>query len=290
MTASTLGWGDLVWSHFSRPRFDYLPARIRAASRAGFTGIGLYAHAYGKWLDDGGTATELRDLLAENSIVVAEVEAMRGWWADSGPLAEEAQSVERWAVDLASSMGARYLQVIGPYECNLDVAVRRFGQLCDRASDVGLLVGIEWLPFTNIATPADAQRIVEGADRPNGGYCADIWHHVRGTGVLADVLALDPEKIFAIQMNDGTIAPADDDYKRDCLANRVVPGSGEFDCASFVAALHAHGVRAPLSAEVCSPTMWEAPVEWAAEQCADALRSVLADAQRLGANPAAGAP
>ncbi len=275
MTAPQLGWGDLVWSHFSRPRFDPIPARVRAAAHAGFDGIGMYAHAYGRWLDEGRTAAELRDLLAQNNLVLAEIEAMRGWWADSGPLADEAQAVEKWAVDLATEIGARYLQVIGPYDCDLDTVIHRFGELCDRAADVGLLVGIEWLPFTNITTPADAQRIVETADRPNGGYCVDIWHHMRGTANLADVLALDPSHVFAIQMNDGTLLPADSDYKRDCLANRVVPGAGEFECAAFVAALHAHGVQAPLSAEVCSPTMWESPVEWAAEQCATSLRSVL---------------
>ncbi len=273
--AAQLGWGDLVWSHFSRPRFDPIPARVKAASNAGFNGIGMYAHAYGRWLTEGGTSSQLRDLLGENQLVLAEIEAMRGWWADSGPLADEARLVEQWAFELASTVGARYLQVIGPYDCDFKTAVQRFGLLCDRAAEVGLLVGIEWLPFTNITTPADAQRIVEQADRPNGGYCVDIWHHMRGTANLADVLALDPEKVFAVQMNDGTLQPIDPDYKRDCLANRVVPGSGEFGCAAFVSALRAHGVNAPLSAEVCSPTMWDSPVKWAAEQCADSLRAVL---------------
>jgi sugar phosphate isomerase/epimerase len=271
-------WGDLIWSHFSRPRFDPIPERINAAAKAGFRGVGLYAHAYGKWTDEGRTVEELRDLLFQNHIALAEIEAMRGWWAETGPLAEEAQAVERWAFELANSIGARYLQVIGPYECDIDLATKRFGDLCDRAAEVGLLVGIEWLPFTNIATPADAQRIVEGAGRPNGGYCVDIWHHVRGTANLSDVLALDPQRVFSIQMNDGPVVAVDDDYKRDCLANRVVPGAGEFNCAAFLAALHANGVRAPISAEVCSPVMWEAPVERAAQWCADALRSVLRDA------------
>jgi sugar phosphate isomerase/epimerase len=276
MKPPQLGWGDLVWSHFSRPRFDPIPARIAAASAAGFQGIGLYAHAYGKWLDEGGTSSQLRDLLSESNLVLAEIEAMRGWWADSGPHAEEAQAVERWAFELASTVGARYLQVIGPYECDVDTAIHRFGSLCDRAAEVGLLVGIEWLPFTNITTPADAQRIVETADRPNGGYCVDILHHMRGTAKLSDVLALDPAQIFAIQLNDGTLQPVDSDYKRDCLANRLLPGLGEFECAAFVSALRAHGVQAPLSAEVCSPMMWESPVQWTADQCAAALRSVLA--------------
>ncbi len=279
-----LGWGDLVWSHFSRSRFDPLPERIAAAAVAGFDGIGLYTHAYGRWLDEGRTASELRDLLGGAGVVLGEIEALRGWWADSGPVAEEAKQAEAWAFELARDVGARYLQVIGPYECDARVAIQRFGELCDRAGEHGLLVGIEWLPFTNIATPADARRIVESADRANGGYCVDIWHHVRGTDDMADVLSLASEKVFAIQMNDGTRAPADEDYKRDCLANRVHPGEGEFGCREFVAALRAHGVDAPLSAEVCSPAMWEGDVVEVARRGAAALR------WSLGAKPGPEAP
>ncbi len=270
-----LGWGDLVWSHFSRSRFDPLPERIEAAGRAGFGGIGLYAHAFGRWLEEGHSAAELRDHLQAAGIVIGEIEAMRGWWAESGPEAEEARQFEAWASEIASTLGARYLQVIGPIGVPVELAAQRFGQLCDRMSTWDVKVGIEWLPFTNIATPHDAQRIVQLADRPNGGYCADIWHHIRGTGQLADVLALEPEKIFSIQLSDGPIMPADSDYKRDCLANRLPPGEGEFECAQFVAALASHGVQAPLSAEVCSPKMWNAPVDDAARWCAESLRMVL---------------
>ena len=67
-----------------------------------------------------------------------------------------------------------------PTRASVDEAAEAFGRLCDRAAAHGLLVGIEWLPYTNIATAADAQAIVEAAGRPNGGYCADIWHHTRG--------------------------------------------------------------------------------------------------------------
>ena len=86
-----------------------------------------------------------------------------------------------------------------------------------------MLVGIEWLPYTNIATAADAQAIVEAAGRPNGGYCADIWHHRRGADDESLITALPADRVFAVQMNDGPRQPQLDDYKQDCLANRVPP-------------------------------------------------------------------
>ncbi len=69
--------------------------------------------------------------------------------------------------------------------------------------------------------------------------------------------------------------PASDDYKTDCLANRVPPGDGEFDCVGFIRALYDMGVDAPISLEVCSSELWQAPAEFAAQAAADGMRRVL---------------
>lgn len=277
-SARQLAWPDLVWSHFSRPRFDDIDARIAAASSAGFAAIGLYANAWGRERDGGRTVSDLSDTLDRHGITIAEVETVRGWWATEGPVHESNQRVETLAYELTDAIGVRYLQAIGPYECGLDQAIEGFAGLCDRAAEHGLLVGLEWLPYTNIATAADAAALVLGAGRANGGYCADIWHHVRGANDEPMLMALEPERIFAVQINDGTLKPTLDDYKDDCLAYRLPPGQGEFDCVGFVRMLAEMGVVAPISVEVCSTDLWAAPVEIAATRAAEGMRDVLAAA------------
>lgn len=277
-TARSLRFPDLVWSHFSRPRLGGFDERLAAAAGAGYAGIGLFVGEYARLRqEEGRSAADIRAALEHHGLVLADAEAARGWWALDGPKKDECSFVEALAYEMADEMGARYLQVIGPYDCSFDQAVDGFAALCDRAAEHGLLVGIEWLPFTNIATAADAQRLVEAADRPNGGYCADIWHHARGANDLTLITNLEPERVFAIQMNDGTAKAQLADYKTDCLANRVPPGEGEFDCVGFLRALVNMGVDAPISVEVCSTSLWEAPVDVAATRTADAMRRVLAD-------------
>ena len=87
---------------------------------------------------------------------------------------------------------------------------RAFAALCDRAADHGLVVGLEFVPFTDIVSVHDARRIVEEADRPNGGVCVDIWHHERGARDLAGIAALPGELITGIQLNDGALTPVDE--------------------------------------------------------------------------------
>jgi sugar phosphate isomerase/epimerase len=87
---------------------------------------------------------------------------------------------------------------------------------------------------------------------------------------------LPADKIFAVQMNDGPARPQLDDYKVDCLASRLPPGDGSFDCVGFVETLIDMGVTAPISLEVCSTELWAAPVDHAAKVAADGMRRVLA--------------
>jgi sugar phosphate isomerase/epimerase len=277
-SAADLRWPDLVWSHFSRPRFGEFDERVAAAATAGFAGIGLFALEYERLRDEERrSAKDIGRQLDDHGLALAEVETVHGW-ASTGAAADECRRRESLAYELADAIGCRYLQAIGPYEGSRAEAAEGFGGLCDRAATHGLLVGLEWLPYTNVATAADARDIVEAAARPNGGYCVDIWHHKRGADDESLVRALPAERVFAVQMDDGTRQPALDDYKQDCLANRVPPGEGEFDCVGFVGLLTEIGVRSPISLEVCSTELWAAPAGEAARRAADAMRAVLAAA------------
>lgn len=280
MNAHDLRFPDLVWSHFSRPRFGGFDDRVAAAAAAGCRGIGLYAYDYRRMRDEEGrSAAELSDVLAEHGIVMAEIEIVRGWWATAGPQHDEFVEMRDLAFEMADRFGCRYLQAIAGTEHSFQEAVDGMGELCRQAADHDLLVGIEWLPYTQIPTAVEARALVEAVDLPNCGYCVDIWHHTRTLNDLDTIRAMDGSKIFCIQMNDGTVAQTTDlDYKADCLTARVPPGSGEFDAVGLISTLHQMGVAAPISLEVCSTELWEAPPAEAARLAADGMRAVLAAA------------
>jgi sugar phosphate isomerase/epimerase len=135
---------------------------------------------------------------------------------------------------MADAFESRYVQVTGPAGPDVALAGAWFGSLCDRAGAHGLVVGLEFLPFTDIVSVLDARRIVEAADRPNGGICVDIWHVERGVRDLAVIADLPGELISGIQLSDGPRAPVDSDYYTDCLENRLSPGAGGFDIVGLV--------------------------------------------------------
>lgn len=277
-TAHDLGPNDLVWDHFSRPRTADVAERVHAAAAAGYAAIGVFLGSWATLRKDPAALEQVDQALAETGLVVANIETLRGWAVPGDDEALHAQ--EALAYDMADHWGCRYVQVIGDTTGPLDRAAEGFAALCDRAADHGLRVGLEWVPsMTNIGDATTALRIVTDADRDNGGFCVDSWHFTRSTNDLDELRRLPGEKVVATQWNDGPIAPQNPDYLEDCLTNRVPPGDGEFALVEIARILDSIGSTAPIGVEVCSADLWAAPVEQAAQVCADGMRRVLAAAR-----------
>ena len=273
----------LVLSHFTLHRHHDIADRVRAAAAAGYDGMGLYI---GDWvaLRDADRLGELDDLLAEHAMPLCDIEVLRGW-GTVGLDDENYAAMEAAAWAMAERYGCRYIQAIGPVSDDLAEAGAAFGALCDRAADHGLVVGLEFLPFTPNVFDAEAgRRIVEAAARPNGGLCVDIWHHTRGANNVEHLRSLAAEHVTGIQVNDGPFVPTDPtDYVQDCLRYRVPPGEGEMDAVGFVTELLRIGADVPWQLEVCNDDVWDqtgAPVVAHVQAAADGMRSVLAEARR----------
>ncbi len=273
-----LAWGDLVWSHFSRPRHGDLEGRLDAAAAAGFVGVGLYLGEVRRVLDEGWTLGRLARALDDRGLALADVEAVRGWADPSRSEGAEACATDETLIGrLADEVGVHNVQVIGPYPGERAAAVDALGRLADRLGRLGLVASVEWLPFTNIDTLAEARSMVEATGASNLGLCVDIWHHRRGGNDEAALADLPGRLVTSIQLNDGGPGQVGDDYKTDCLANRLLPGAGTFECLDFLRTLRATGTTAPLALEVCSTALWEADATEAATLAAGATRALLAE-------------
>lgn len=274
-----LDGNDIVLSHFSLDRHHPIEDRVSAAAAAGFDSIGLYIGHYRQLVEDGFAPERLADLLAEHELTLSEIEVLRGWATDA-VTSDDYLAMEATAWAMADHFECRYIQAIGPYDGTIEDCGRAFGALCDRAGEHGLVVGLEFLPFTNIYDAADGMRVVEAADRDNGGLCVDIWHHTRGTNDLEQIKAIPGDRVMGIQMNDGPHGGPDgsdvNDYVQDCLRTRVPPGEGTFDVIGFVAALRNGGAKVPWSMEVCNDDVWGQPATEHCTAIATAMRQALA--------------
>lgn len=253
--------------------------RVRAAAAAGYDGIGVNFVGYRAWRDEGLTDDDMDRILAEHGQRILEVEALRGWSAD-GPDRERSERLVDLAFHLADRFGVPYLQAIGPYSGTVDHAAAEFAALCDRAAEHKMVVGLEFFPqISNIPDVSTARRIVETAARPNCGMCIDAWHFTRGNADWEALAELPPELVACVQIDDGSLVPENPDYLEDCLTNRRIPGSGEFELERLIRTLDAVGCNAPISVEVISRELDAMPAVEVAMLTMKATRDLLTTAR-----------
>jgi sugar phosphate isomerase/epimerase len=249
--------------------------KVDAAAAAGFDGVSLYWSDYDQARGDGWTDANLRTLLDDHGLAVAELDGDMGWLAPGSG----APSVPEF-LDAAAALGARSvtaLEVTGRALAPAGAA-SAFGALCDQAAEAGLLVHIEYFPWSGIADIGAAYEIARLAGRGNGGVMVDVWHHVRGPDAGSLNLGGVPgASVLAVQVGDVLATPAPS-LRHEAMHERLLPGHGAGNVAAILRALRDQGCTAPMEVEVYSDRLAALPPRQAARLAGDSLREVLAEA------------
>ncbi len=270
-----LGPNDFIWDYFCRGPEDTMTERVHAAEKAGFDAIGIYLGAWSQMKKNPIEIDTFEQALCDSRLALANIETLRGWASPNKP-SEQCLATESTIWEIADRFHCRYVQVIGNYTGTLEQAAEGFASLCDRASEHGLLVGLEAVPeMTNIENLVTASEIVERADRENGGLCFDSWHLTRSTNDIEDISKIPEGKIFATQWNDGPAEKVYDDYYTDTLGTRVPPGDGQFLLKEMLDAIQAANCIAPVGLEVPSTSLWTAPIDQAALASITGMKNIM---------------
>ena len=132
--------------------------------------------------------------------------------------------------------------------------VRVLRDLAAIAGEFGVRLSFEFLGFgwCSVRTPRAAFEIVQATERANVGLTVDAAHFYGGGGLLAELDALDPARIFAFHLDDLEDSP------KEAItdATRVLPGLGVVPLAAICARLRAIGYDGPCSIELFRPEYW----------------------------------
>ncbi|HEY4928458.1 MAG TPA: TIM barrel protein [Acidimicrobiales bacterium] len=256
-----MGPDDMVLCAGTLPREVAFAERLAVASAAGFRYISLWGRDIAAARAEGYADADLRSMLADHGLGVAEVDP--AWWWLPGAAGVsidpsfDTEDVFRFGehelLAMAEAVGARSLNAVDAFggTWSIDQAAEAFAGLCSRAAEHGLLVHIEWLPWSRIPDLTAARAVVEGAGATNGGLNIDAWHLVRAGVTLEELAAVPGDLVLGIQLDDGPLA-AEANLVEATLHDRRLPGEGEFDLQGLVRTLAAIGTTAPLGVEVFS--------------------------------------
>ena len=169
------------------------------------------------------------------------------------------------------------------FEANFELHRRRLRACAEALASHGLWLGLEFVgPRTARASRAhefiwDMPGMLGLADAigtGNVGLLLDCWHWYCSEGTVDDILALRPEQIVNVHVND---APAGVPLDEHVDNRRAMPGeTGVIDVAAFLGALNAIGYDGPITPEPFNKALNAMPREDALAATAASLDKIFA--------------
>jgi len=249
---------------------------VKIAAKCGYAAVGLRLLPAAPnevdypILNDSKLIKETRAALDDTGVRIADVEIVR-ITSDFEP------DTYLQFLSTAEQLGARHILVAGndPDQSRL---IHHFAQFCELSKQFGLSCDLEFMPWTNVKTLAQAEYIVNQSGQENAAILIDALHFDRSDSTLEQIKALDPKQLNYVQLCDGFAEydPSDEGLIKIARSNRLVPGQGEIDLIGLIRALPKEIM---LAAEVPNLVLAERPALERAEINLQAMKQLVALAQ-----------
>ena len=207
-----------------------LPMKLRAIRDAGFSQVmlmarDLTAHAEG--------AAAAVDAVRASGLRVTGFQVLRDFEGLSGNLHEYKIDIAKSMLEMCAALGSKVLLVCSSTSVHAtedrDILARDLRKLAMLALPLGINVAYEGLSWgRHINEFTQAWDVVCRADAPNLGLGIDSFHIFATKTSLEELDALDPEKIFLVQLADFMWQEIRSVEERITTARtfRVFPGEG----------------------------------------------------------------
>lgn len=258
-----------------------LETDVAVSKAVGFKWLELWAAKLDKYLATHSVA-ELKALLDDNGVAPMSINSIEfiafrtpedyaGIRARCQQLCKlSAQIGNRCVVVVPSPTPDRNL----PWAAVVTEYVAVLRDLSDIAAPYGVNLSFEFLGFgwCTVRTPRAAYEIVQQTDRPNVGMTVDCAHFYGGGGLMSELDALDPRRIFAFHLDDL------EDTPKEAIsdATRVLPGRGVIPLDEICTHMKANGYDGPCSIELFRPEYWNWEPRELAVKAREAALKVLA--------------
>ncbi|MEQ8839462.1 MAG: sugar phosphate isomerase/epimerase [Acidimicrobiales bacterium] len=251
---------------------DYLDATVAA----GFDAVSLYPFHL-LFAGDGAV-----DAVRDSGLTVRAVEAAIGWTA--GP-SDHATAEIDGLIASGHDLGADIVGAacLGPLD-DRAAAVEGLASIAARAAEADMVIALEFLPWTGVATLAAANELIIDAGEVNATILLDTFHWIRQPGGPdVDLLrSLPGDRIAYVQLCEPSAAedmPVDE-IENEAMHARRLPGAGAVDYDELWTALDHIGSDPFVAAEVFNDDLLATGRHAMARSVHDASRAILPSPSR----------
>jgi len=234
---------------------------VRAASAGGFTSLAIASTTYADARARGLSTSDIRRMAEDGGVPLRHLDTLTTWaplqldYPFDKELSERVNTTIDRGLDICAELGLSQILATAGYLKDgvpLQQLIDGFGDLCQRAANLGIWVDLEPMPFFGCNNVAAAWAVVGGAAQENSGILMDTWHFYKADQTL-DVIANIPGRYFhTMQINDAPIAQISETLIEDTIKYRRWPGQGELPVTEFMQAIFAKGGIVAVGQEVFS--------------------------------------
>jgi 2-keto-myo-inositol isomerase len=233
--------------------------QIRMVAKAGFDGVELWMRDIMTYLNNGGTASELKSLLESNNLLLENIIGFSKWCSDIEEDRDEAIVQLTKEMKIISEMGGKFIAAPVQGISSIDPAkygeyAKRYRRILELGESTGVTPIIELWGMGALNKVADCAQIAIASGHPNARILLDFYHVYRGGNSWDTVDILNGAILPVIHMNDYPASPAREALKD---GDRVLPGEGVCDYNKIIPRLYKAGFRGGFSVELFNKGYWE---------------------------------
>lgn len=139
-------------------------------------------------------------------------------------------------LEVGAELGASHILVVGndPERTRL---IDRFGAFCKACAGFGLRPMLEFIPYSQIRSLADAREVLTVSRATNAGILVDALHLSRSGGSPADIRKYPADLFSYLHLCDApALPPVADEIRAEARGGRLYPGEGGLWLEDFVKA------------------------------------------------------
>jgi 2-keto-myo-inositol isomerase len=261
---------------------------IEVAAEAGYDGVEIWVRSLDEYLQQGGTASDLRKRVADLGLSIENAIAFPAWLSDDEAQRLSALEQARREMDLLARIGCT--RVAAPpagatQQPGLDLhrAAERYRALLETGKGFGVTPQLELWGFSaNLSRLGEVAFVAVEADHPDACILPDVYHIYKGGSGYGGLELIDGRALRMFHMND---FPAEPPREKIADADRVYPGDGIAPIDRILRMLNNKGQPIVLSLELFNPSYWG---EDALTVARTGLAKMKSAVERISGSPGAG--
>lgn len=229
--------------------------KIKAAGKAGYRGIELWAVELYEYVGRGGEISDVEKALADHGLEVPCFIAVRSWGETEGREYELALEEVRRRFELAARLQCPLVVCTPPLEHpGIDQLHTRYEDLLKIGDETGVTAVLEYLSFfASLNNIPDTVTVLNRVNHPKKCTILDSFHTWNNRSTLEDIEKLPLEWISHYHIDDAH--PEIPRYEQ-VDPNRVMVGDGAIDLETELRLLKSKGYDKWLSLELFSADWW----------------------------------